>query len=131
MGGADEARGRVTREQSGGDRGRGGENQRMHNGRLRAGAAERLVLRLQFFDVGQQLLFVRHAAHVETEHFVRAKGWLSPGPQRDQQARNDRGRCETEVGMFRTSLWSPGQKGKGTFSILFGTQIAYCHGWRG
>ena len=70
-----------------------GKNLRMQNGRLRAGAAERLVLRLKFFDVGEQLLFVRQAAHVETEHFVRAKGWLSPRPQRDQQARDDREVC--------------------------------------
>ncbi len=68
----------------------GSENQRMHNGRLRAGAAERLVLRLQFFDVGEQGLFVLLAAHVETEYFVRAQGCFSTRPQRDQQARDDR-----------------------------------------
>ena len=45
MGGADEARGRVPREQSGAVGARAGENQRMHDGRLRAGAAERLVQR--------------------------------------------------------------------------------------
>ena len=68
MDGADEgARPRFARAMRGTAGGRGGGNQRMRSGRLRAGAAERLVLRLQFFDVGEQLLFVRQAAHVETE----------------------------------------------------------------
>ncbi len=68
MDGADEgARARFARAVRGATGGRGGENQRMRNVRLRAGAAERLVLRLQFFDVGEQLLFVRQPAHVETE----------------------------------------------------------------
>ncbi len=81
---------RFARALRGATEGCGGENQRMHNVRLRVGAAERLVLRLQFFDVGEQLLFVRQTAHVETEHFVRAQGCFSTRPQRDQQARDDR-----------------------------------------
>ena len=81
---------RFARALRGATGGCGGENQRMQNVRLRVGAAERLVLRLQFFDVGEQLLFVRQAAHAKAEHFVRAQGCFSPRPQRDQQARNDR-----------------------------------------
>ena len=54
MDGADEeARARFARAMRGATGGCGGENQRMQNVRLRVGAAERLVLRLQFFDVGE------------------------------------------------------------------------------
>ncbi len=55
-------------------------NPRMRSGRFRAGATTRLCLWFQFFDVGEQLLIVRQAAHVEAEHFVRAKSRLSPRP---------------------------------------------------
>jgi len=65
-------------------------NLRIRDGRLSAGATERLFLRLQFFDVGEQLLFVRQAAHEKAEHLVGAKGWLPTRPQRDQQACDDR-----------------------------------------
>ena len=47
-------------------------------------------MRIQFFDVSDQLVFIGHAAEVETDHFIRTKRWFFAGPQTNEQTGNDR-----------------------------------------
>ena len=58
-----------------------------HEGSLAESLRRRCV---QFFDVSDQLVFVSHAAEVETDHFIRTKRWFFAGPQTNEQTGNDR-----------------------------------------
>lgn len=48
------------------------------------------MVRIQFFDVCNQLVLVRHPAEVETDHFACPKRSLLPCPQCNQHAGDNR-----------------------------------------
>ena len=55
-----------------------------------ATACDSHLLFFEFCNVSHQLLFVRQATEVETDHFAGSLGRLTTGPQSDQHAGDDR-----------------------------------------